>query len=324
MRKQTKKYRQLPGNKRGFFEYNALYLGKDYLLSVYSTGLSEDYKRFYYKDIQAIITRKTILGKISNIIAVLIGGAFILPILFTESPVFHRITGITGGVFFFCLLINWLKGPTCICHLRTAVQKEKLPSLNRVRTARKAVKLLRSMIEEAQGILSPEALAENIPKIFPETLAERGNNSDNPFPRHEYGKTHHILFWLLLVIGVADITDLFYNHPVISFFGGIMVMGVCVCVIIALVRQHDSDMKNALQVITWITLGYACVTLIFGYIFSFVTVIKHPQIAHNQWEILKAVSALSPLDSPWLTGYYVFSISCEFMLGISGLVLLKK
>ncbi|QTA86850.1 hypothetical protein [Desulfonema magnum] len=320
MKKQTKEYRRLPGKKRGFFGYNVLYLGSDHLLSVYSTSFSEDYKRFYYKDIQAIIIRKTAIGKISNIVACLSLAGFIL-LLFTEPPFFDKIIGITGGLFFLCLLINWLKGPTCICHLRTAVQMEKLPSLHRVKTARKVITLLRPKIEEVQGILPPEALTENIPKRFPDSLADR---PDNSFSRHEHGKVHYILFCLLLVVGVADLTDLFYNHPAISLLVSIITMAICVCVIIALVKQHGSDMKKAVQVMTWITLGYACAALIFSYVFSFVTAIKHPGIIHNHWAILKMISALSPLDSPWLTGYYIFSICCEFILGISGLVLLKK
>ena len=35
--------------------YASLWQGKDHLLSIDSSGYTEEYKRFYYRDIQAII-----------------------------------------------------------------------------------------------------------------------------------------------------------------------------------------------------------------------------------------------------------------------------
>ena len=54
--------------KKGFLigKY-ALYQGIDHLLLVFGRMGVEDYKRFYFNDIQAIITRKTTAGKMINI-----------------------------------------------------------------------------------------------------------------------------------------------------------------------------------------------------------------------------------------------------------------
>jgi hypothetical protein len=46
--------------------------------------------------------------------------------------------------------VNWLRGPTCICHLKTAVQTENLPSLNRVKNIQKILGMLKPKIEKAQ------------------------------------------------------------------------------------------------------------------------------------------------------------------------------
>lgn len=147
-------YKRLPGIKRGVAGYESLWMGTDHLLSVYSARFSETYKRFYYSDIQAVITRKTVAGKILNIVYGTLGGAFL--ILYFQFPNFQNFFRIGAGVFFFSLLANWLKGPTCICHLKTAVQTEKLPSLNRLKNVQNILKILKPKIEKAQENLNTE------------------------------------------------------------------------------------------------------------------------------------------------------------------------
>src|SRR5215813_3727271 len=48
-------YRRLPGRRRGFLFGSSVWLGTDYLLLVKSARFREDYKRFYFPDIQAIV-----------------------------------------------------------------------------------------------------------------------------------------------------------------------------------------------------------------------------------------------------------------------------
>ncbi len=152
-------YISLPGKKNGLIGKNTLWLGKDHLLSIHSTGFSEHYRRFYYDDIQAIITRKTATGKICNIVLSVLGGSFMLAFALT-SGILSGFYGVLAGLVIFFLLINWLLGPTCVCHVRTAVQTERLTSLDRLRTARKAINLLKPMIEQVQGALVSETLKD--------------------------------------------------------------------------------------------------------------------------------------------------------------------
>ena len=62
------------------------------------------------------------------------------------------------AVFAVPLLINNILGPACTCHLRTAVQIEELPSLSRVRRARKVLDRIRPFIIAVQGELPPEEI----------------------------------------------------------------------------------------------------------------------------------------------------------------------
>ena len=79
-------YRKLPGrgNRRdggfigGTFRQSRLWLGQDHLLSVDSTLSSQDLKRFYFRDIQAITVRRTHTGRTWNIVNAVLTAIFCL------------------------------------------------------------------------------------------------------------------------------------------------------------------------------------------------------------------------------------------------------
>ena len=103
----------------------------------------------YFTDIQGIVARKTFGGKIQNAI---LGGfilLFGLMALFNNSGmiIFH---GIFTGIMIAALLINIYKGPSCETHLFTAVQTEKLTTLNRLKIAIRIMERLRPLIEHSQ------------------------------------------------------------------------------------------------------------------------------------------------------------------------------
>ena len=62
------KYKRLASN-RGLGKLHSLWLAEDHLLVVESTGYSEEYTRYYLKDIQAIISRRSSRGKALNAVS---------------------------------------------------------------------------------------------------------------------------------------------------------------------------------------------------------------------------------------------------------------
>ena len=323
MPKKQKPYNRLPGKKKNFLGgINSLWLGDDHMLSIDSKRVSEDYKRFYYKDIQSLIIRKTIRGKIQNIFLGLFSGVFILlAALVGGSWVFFF--AIMAGLFLLILLGNYLLGPTCECHLSTAVQTEKLPSLNRLRSVLKAMERLRPLIEKAQGTLTPEEIEKSILKESRQANSPSNSGTIRRALRHEHGTFHSILFFLLLIWGLCAGIFIFYNNMAVTLLSIAITMTTGVFVIIALVKQHGSDMKDSVRAVTWTTLGFVCIDFFLSYILFLVTMFKHPQAARNQWELFKALSTLSPLESPWLMGITVFSVACAFTLGFWGLISLR-
>jgi hypothetical protein len=143
---------------------SSLWLGQDHLLCIDSNGYTESYKRFYFQDIQAVTIRLTrrrliwnwVLGVLTVLCVAGWGYGFAVNGLELAGGV---TAAVMTALFALPLLINNLRGPTCACQLRTAVQTEELPSLCRLHKTRKILDRLRPLIAQAQGQLA----AEDIP-----------------------------------------------------------------------------------------------------------------------------------------------------------------
>ena len=146
------RYHKLPGRRRGFISSASLWTGADHLLSVKSDRLQEDYKRFYFRDIQAIVVTKVPRFLISTR-AVALGALLLIAVLIARG----RMPGLTVGLWLLAagLMACWIyvsAAHSCTCRLYTAVSREDLPSLYRTWTARKVVADLERRIAQAQGV----------------------------------------------------------------------------------------------------------------------------------------------------------------------------
>jgi hypothetical protein len=159
-------YKRLPGRgfrRKGFLPITrvscTLWLAKDHLLSVDNRVFSESYKRFYFRDIQAIIVQRTNRGKVWNgILATLAGFAMVGALSFKRYQTLPF--WILCGLFLAIWLVNWFLGPTCRCDMITAVQRETLPSLDRLKTVEKVLPNLRRLIEQTQGEIALKDIRE--------------------------------------------------------------------------------------------------------------------------------------------------------------------
>ena len=134
-----------------------LFLGEDHLLAVGFDGFSEDYRRFYLRDIQGLVIRRTARRAWTN--AVLAGLAFVilLPVLIPDSPWEAKLTfGLLALAPLGALLVNTVAGPTCRTWVQTAVQASELPALRRVADVERVLEQLRPRIAAAQaGLVTP-------------------------------------------------------------------------------------------------------------------------------------------------------------------------
>ena len=179
-----KAYRRLPGRTSGFLSYSRLWLGPDHVLLARTAFFSEEYKRFYFHDIQAVVVRKTkrhifwswVFGILFGLCSVVLGVGFfdLSGRSIQSSDIFGLI--VWGAPAVTCLVflyLNYVFGPGCICHVRTAVQTEELSPLKRFRATRKFLERLKPNIKKAQGLLAPELLRPKPPIVKTASSARR-------------------------------------------------------------------------------------------------------------------------------------------------------
>jgi len=317
----------LPGKKKGFFiGHHTLWQGSDHLLQIYSRMGVEDYKRFYFDDVQAIITRKTGVGKIQNIIIGALAGLFCLFTL-TSAGGWSYFHGCIAAIILIFLLINVYKGPTCETVLLTAVQTEKLHSLHRLKTAQPVMDRLRSIIEQRQGRIHTAVFDQHSGSaITHQTTGYSAGAAQNNLKaiKHERGRVHLWLFLLLVCDGLVVAASFMFTHVALTLLGSAVTMLLAICVIVALVKQHESDLKRPLRTLTWVALGYVCFSFIVGYIISMGIAFRHPEILRNQWELFKLLSSTSPWESPLIMTVNIIVISASAVIGIPGLFMLKN
>lgn len=137
-----------------------VWLGEDHVLVVQSRGYTETYKRFFFKDIQTVVVQGNHMWRMWNGIW---GGLFLLFAILAVAAqdsvgsVVLLCLGVPFGVVF---VINLILGPMCACSIRTAVQSERIPALNRLRDTQKFIARIEPFIIAAQGELPTETLSE--------------------------------------------------------------------------------------------------------------------------------------------------------------------
>jgi hypothetical protein len=142
-------------------------LGEDHILKVELTIFSEDYKRFFFRDIQSIVIKTNRRRMVWNIILAALLAIFLLEGLLDTAgwsawAITMMIFATLTAVF---LVINNVFGATCDVHIQTAVQADILPPLSRVRRANRVLERLRPLIVQAQGQLPAEETAQRLREL---------------------------------------------------------------------------------------------------------------------------------------------------------------
>ncbi len=167
-------YKRLPG--RRFLSMagkQTLWLGRDHLLSVCSSGFAEQYRRFFLRDIAAITVQRTRRWMIWNLI---LGGTVLFIVLLgmalALSGVLPAVDQLAGDLLialvflpsFLALLVNLLRGPTCSVRIQTAVQTREIPAVGRLKAADKLLAELTPLIQAAQLVSPPPPPSSPVPE----------------------------------------------------------------------------------------------------------------------------------------------------------------
>lgn len=161
-------YRKLTRLHRGLGTMTQLWVGGDHLLHVQSTGYSENYRRFYLRDIQSLLIVHTATRTyVAVALAVLLLITFLIARGVTDgSPAGYAIM---TAVFIPFFLWNHLLGPGCRVVIVTAVQQENVRALSRLPKTHRVLAELGPRIAAAQADLAaaPAPAAPATPGTVP-------------------------------------------------------------------------------------------------------------------------------------------------------------
>lgn len=325
--KQRAEYKRLPGRGYAYFGFgrSSLWLGPDHLLLIIRRGYTEEYKRFYYRDIRAIVIRRTqkylawnvILGSLTALCLLVLTLGMVSwewsePGLIAWS--------IFTGIFLFFLTLHLAKGPTCATHLYTAVHAEPLASMNRLSKSLRVMRQIGPNIETVQGAIDHEQLlsreAVGAPPIFRRpvqvTPAETVSNYS--------GIVHVILFAVFLIDSAQSSLSIFHRTNLLHTTNLIVFFALWAGCIAALILQRRSRLTSTIKGLTWGSFCFLALMLLLGYIYSMIVLFDNPAAARTQWDLTKAVWNASPLESPVLMAINIFGILGSAALGLSGLI----
>jgi len=153
-------YRPIGIGSVSLFVRGRLYLGPDHLLEIQSFGYTENYRRYFFNDIQGFTIVKTRWATIGNIVLSLFGGFLVLAMVGAGAGALA--SGIVGGCFALFLLLNIIFGPTCIVYIQTPIQRQRLPGLNRLRRTRALLTQIEAHIQATQGAFSREDILDRV------------------------------------------------------------------------------------------------------------------------------------------------------------------
>jgi hypothetical protein len=155
-------FRKLPGFVLNVLGVNRAWLATDHLLVSSSAAAFETYRRYYFREIKALVVRPTATGVLWNVLLgflLALLGAAVAALLYARPPgKFPVAAAIFGAVWLLiaaALVFHVLRGKTCRVYVQTRAGIEPLASPARVPAAYKLHTALRPLIAAAQADEAP-------------------------------------------------------------------------------------------------------------------------------------------------------------------------
>ncbi len=301
-------YQKLPGDFRGVFRRNTLWLGVDHVLLVDSSRFSETYKRFYLRDIQSIIIRATPRFVLPYYWALLFAIGFV--VLLTGILPFHAsrfwpAVAILAGVVIYLYIASMFQ--SCTCHLVTRVNNVPLSSLFRLRSANRFVDIMVPYIVAAQGELPADWLerSSTLEEVF--TAADRNPDATVALlPPSQFSVLTLVVFLMVLADAVLTWLQLRTNGSTsLTMWNTVNMIALAICSTFAIVqlsrRQRGRTLRmlvlGGLFVVAGVTYGSVLLQSLYVQFYhnTFNNVLQYPGMrALDYFEIVGDIAIAIP------------------------------
>ncbi len=320
MARKPKAYRKMARAGLTQFPKRSLWQGADHLLWVENGIVHDQYKRFYFKDIEALILREN-----NRRLSWAIGWGACLALfgiicLLSRRP--SHGSGFMAVLSAVALGVNWWKGPGCAVYLQTAVQVQRLTNLVRVPKALKVMDRIRAAADTAQGVLVETDLASigSSKRIEPDGLgAVKTGEARSAAEVEAYNPLlHRILFGLLFFFGLLRGVQLWARSIPLAAVDLYAIACTFVLAIVVLARWHGNVKGTVLSLASWLTLVFAILQGLSAYVMFIIASMRHPDLAFRQWAIFRAFLGLRVGDGPMVWGIAVAAAVISVGLGLLG------
>jgi hypothetical protein len=300
-------YRRLPG-RSGLLIRHSLWMKPDHLLRVRANPFSQQYRRYYFADIQAVV-----LTELHGTAALYWYAAAISLVLISAFLIYsaHQFWGVVAAIFALLAFVLGRRIPDCNCHLKTSVGTDKIPSIRRLRTARRAVPMVISEIEKVQGVLSHETLEAH------QTLGSVSVDPQSTVPISHYGGLLHWILCALMLLDAA-LSGIVWTtrSQTLSVIAGASGAATLLLAILAAFKQRRTDTPPSLRWIVYSTLVLYPLNSIASVAASIYLTL---QLAAKG---VKNPDPMAILTQPLLRIIVIANITWLVVLGCIGLVLL--
>jgi hypothetical protein len=307
-------YRRLTGRYRTLLGYSQLWIAPDHLLLLKSSRVAEEYRRFAFSDIQAVVITELPDSQVAQVVAILGSLLWTALALTVSSPFGQGFFLLTGFWLMALSVVSLARGQRCRCHLYTAVSRELLTPVRRMRTARTLLTRIRPEIEAVQGTLPADGIMESAASA---AVAERPPAEIPPaVPAPPLGYAMEILFGLILADAVLIPVAQRFPNVGSEAFGVLMTtfLAEIALAIYVLVRRASHDPRRAAFVLTGVALACMAADL-FGIGRSTVAWFGQLMEAAQRQQTTPPQFALN------LSGFWIyFAVLWRVFLGLTGLL----
>ena len=185
-----KKYKKLCKSMDFIGKKSRLLLVDDHILQCNTIAGSEEYRRFFFKDLKSITVFRTIASKINNIIMSILALIFtllIIVIYFFASRDALEVVGVILGVIvlidIIILVINIIKGPSSKTIITTLNSQDTLVLSGRFYKTKKVIDSLREYIVKEQGEFSQRDIVNKL--IEGDSVEVQSEEINEPLPEPE-------------------------------------------------------------------------------------------------------------------------------------------
>jgi hypothetical protein len=232
----------------------SLWMATDHLLAVKSSRFRESYRRFYFRDIHAIIVTRCPRYPLSTRSAVL-GFLLLVGVLFpaTRWP---------SAALLAASIAAWLyisMRESCLCRIHTAVSCETLPSLYRIWNARRFLvevepliaaaqaNLPRLNVEQETGVPSAPSAASEPAEPLPGTSGAPDASAATAPARQRRARVSYCLLGAIVADSVYSAFDLTWPTPRFVWIAYIILALEFTTSIWAIVEHHRGRLAPAVQ-----------------------------------------------------------------------------